>query len=314
MERIFDLLEAQSGVVSRRQVLASGATRADLRRWLRRRDLVPMHRGVYVNHTGEPTWLQRAWAAVLSLWPAVLAGESALRAAEGPGRRPDPDPLDVVVASSRRVAAPPGVGVVRRVHLDELALWNTSPPRLRYEVATLDVAVRAPTDLAAVGVLAESLQSRRTTAARLQDALSKRRRTPRRSWLDSVLADLADGTCSVLEVGFLRRVERPHGLPRGRRQVRAVGAMGAAYRDAEYDGLVIELDGRLFHDNARQRDRDMDRDLDTHAEGRAPVRLGYGQVFGRPCATAARLEAVFRRQGWRGRARPCGPGCVLRAR
>jgi hypothetical protein len=34
-----------------------------------------------------------------------------------------------------------------------------------------------------------------------------------------VLTDIAGGTCSVLEPGYLTRIERPHGLPTGRRQV-----------------------------------------------------------------------------------------------
>ena len=35
-----------------------------------------MHNGVYVDHTGPLTWLQRAWAGVLAVWPAALTAES----------------------------------------------------------------------------------------------------------------------------------------------------------------------------------------------------------------------------------------------
>ena len=45
---------------------------ADIARMLRRRDLVTVLPGVYVNHTGAQTWEQRAWAAVLYFWPAAL--------------------------------------------------------------------------------------------------------------------------------------------------------------------------------------------------------------------------------------------------
>ncbi len=53
----------------------------------------------------------------------------------------------------------------------------------------------------------------------------------------------------MLEYRYLRDVERAHGLPRSRHQVRVVIAGQAAYRDAYYDEyqLAVELDGRLAH-------------------------------------------------------------------
>jgi hypothetical protein len=103
-----------------------------------------------------------------------------------------------------------------------------------------------------------------------------------------VLTDVAEGTCSVLEHGYLTRVERAHGLPRPSRQPTAASDRGPICRDVDYRrfGLYVELDGRLFHDNAAQRDRDPDRDLDAAVDGLHTVRLGWGQVFGRPCRTA----------------------------
>lgn len=64
------LLFEQAGVIARRQLVQLGFTEIDLRRQLRRRELVPLHPGVYVNHTGRPTRLQREWAAALLHWPA----------------------------------------------------------------------------------------------------------------------------------------------------------------------------------------------------------------------------------------------------
>ena len=66
MERWSEILAAQHGVVSRAQALARGLAPHDLRRLVRRRELAVLHPGVYVDHTGEPTWLQQAWAAVLA--------------------------------------------------------------------------------------------------------------------------------------------------------------------------------------------------------------------------------------------------------
>jgi hypothetical protein len=126
-----------------------------------------------------------------------------------------------------------------------------------------------------------------------------------------VLSDLDAGTCSVLEHGYLTRVERPHGLPRGRRQDGAVTAQGVVLRDVVYpcQDTYVELDGRLFHDSAERRDRDLDRDLEAAVEGRHTVRLGWGQVFTRPCRTAGQVGRLLRQRGWQGAPEPCGPGC-----
>ena len=82
------------------------------------------------------------------------------------------------------------------------------------------------------------------------------------------------------------------------------------YRDHEYDdGLVVELDGRLFHDSAGQRDRDLERDLDAALDGLETLRLGWAQVTDRSCATAGKVARLLVRRGWTGRPRRCGPAC-----
>lgn len=78
------------------------------------------------------------------------------------------------------------------------------------------------------------------------------------------------------------------------------------FRDVVHGGSnprwrqVVELDGRMFHESSVARDRDLERDLDTALGGADTVRLGYGQVLGRPCATAAKLARLFQLRGWRG--------------
>lgn len=309
------LLRQQSGVVSRRQALAAGLQQHDIRRLLRRREWATVHPGVYVEHTGPLSWHQRAWAAVLLAAPAALCHESALRAAQGPGRRgPAQDTIHVAVTRKRAsLVAPDGVRIHHLSHATTLVLWNTNPPRLRYEEAALDVALAAGSDLDAIAALAEACGSRRTTARRLSASLAGRRRVARRGWLAGVLADVAEGTCSVLEHGHLHLVERPHGLPCAERQVSATSSTGLVYRDTQYGGrLVIELDGRLFHDSTTARDRDFERDLDAATDGRTTVRLSYGQVFDRPCSTAAKLATLMRAHRIPVRPRACAPGCAVR--
>jgi hypothetical protein len=308
-------LSDQSGVISRRQLSAAGARGHDIQGWRRRKDLVIVHPGVYLDHTGPLTWLQRAWAAVLWAAPAALWGESALRAHEGPGRPGSEDgPIHVAIAPWRRVVEPADVRVHRRVRFDDWVLSGLRPPRQRFEDAVLEVALGITDRVAALEVLARAVQQRHTTAARLRDSLDTRPRAPDRLWLSGVLHDLATGACSVLEHGYLTDVERAHGLPTGRRQVAATASVGLVYRDNEYEaGLLVELDGRLFHDSARQRDLDFERDLDAAVDGKTTRRLGYGQVFGRPCSTAGKTARLLSRAGWEGRSLPCGAHWVAPA-
>jgi hypothetical protein len=235
-----------------------------------------------------------------------------MRAAEGPGSRRPESPIHLAVHRVRRVEPPSGLIVLRTDRLDEQVLWNLGPPRLRYEEAAIDVAAAAATDFRALDALSRAIQSRRTTAQRMLDSARRRTRLARRDWIECVLADIAAGVCSVLEHGYLQRVERPHGLGDPGRQVLDRLGAGSVYRDVRYRcGLVVELDGRLFHDTTDQRDRDFDRDLDTAAEGSSTVRLSYGQVFDRPCWTAVRVARVLRLHGWSGTPVPCGASCAM---
>lgn len=311
MHEIERLLRDQDGVIARRQAMSAGVTRTDVARRLRRREWVTIHAGVYVGHTGEPTWQQRAWEAVLYSWPAGLSLDSALRAFEGPGHRDrDSAVIHVAVERHRHLVVPPGVRLHRVARLQNRVLWNLGPPRMRYDDAVLDLAAQAPSDVAAIARLADAVGARRTTAQRMLAALDERPRLARRAWLGSVLDDVADGACSVLEQGYLTRVERAHGLPRGERQHPAVTEGRSMFRDVVYaeQGLVVELDGRLAHDSAAARDRDLERDLDAAVTRVGTVRLGYGHIFDRGCSTAVKIGRILRARGWAGAVLLC-PDC-----
>jgi hypothetical protein len=307
-------LSLQDGLISRRQALDAGLRDHDVRRLVRRREWAVVHPGVYVAHTGPLTWHQRAWAAVLLAWPAALGAESSLRAADGPGSKDDSTEKTLHVAVDRHrsgLVTPADVRIQHLAGFDDKVLWNTTPPRVRYEEAALDVAAKANSELAAVAALTKACQTRRTTARRLLVALDVRARVNRRAWLEAVLRDVAEGSCSVLEHGFLVRVERAHGLPSARRQVRATASVGVIYRDAEYgDERLVELDGRL-HDSVGQRDADFERDLDAAVEGKSTVRLSWGQVLDRPCTTSVKLVMFLRAGGIPVSPRACAPGCPV---
>ena len=312
MDEVGRLLELQDGVIARRQALAAGMTEVAVARLVRRREWVPVHPGVYVDHTGHPTWRQRAWAAVLACWPAALDGWSAVRAYDGPGRRrSDAATIEVMVAHGRHPAAPEGVVVRQCRRFDDQVQWNLAPPRMRYDDTVVDLADRAARELEAIAVLADACGGRRTTAARLRARIEDVPRLNRRAWLLGILGDVEDGTCSVLEHRYLTHVERPHGLPRAARQQLHVASGRRMMRDVVYRGLrgswaqIVELDGRLFHDSTTARDADLERDLDAALDREHTARIGYGQVFDRPCVTALKISRLLRLRGWTGAFTTC---------
>ena len=291
----------QDGVVSRRQILEFGGSDGDIKRMLRRRELTRVFPGVFVNHTGRLSRSQYEHAAVLWCWPAALGFESAL------GQRPLDGRVRVVIPSGRQVKSPRGIRVQAISDFDGRVDDIASPPRVRFAEAAIDAAAERD-EAGALTLLSEALWTRRTTVAELRRVLGARARVPRRGMLTDLLRDLEEGTCSVLERGYLHLVERPHGLPKMNRQVRDVLDGRTLYRDGEYAayGLVIELDGLAHHSGAEARARDSVRDLETLAErGELTVRLTHRQVFREHCRSAALVGKILQRQGWPGRPKRC---------
>lgn len=298
---------AQDGVVSRRQVLTAGGSDPDIARLLRRRELTYVHRGVYVNHSGRLTQAQRHWAAVLAFWPAALAHGSAL---------PDPPTtvVHVAVDQARNLRPLPRIVLHRTPDFERRAELDRSPPAIRLEHALIDVVSSELHDedfAAAFALLARVCAVWRTTPQRILRTLETRQRVSGRHTLEAMLTDLRDGASSVLEHGYLHQVERSHGLPRAERQTRSIATGRSTFQDVRYrrQGVVVELDGRAFHDSPLNRDRDALRDLaELSRSNLVTIRLTYGLVFGDACRTALLIGDLLRRRGWTGGLRSC-PKC-----
>ena len=157
-------------------------------------------------------------------------------------------------------------------------------PRLGVEDAVLDLAnARAAAEV--VGLVTTAVQRRMTTPDRLRSRLEQRTRHAHRALLIGMLADVAEGAESPLELRYLRTVERPHGLPHGERQN---SRRGLRYvRDVKYlgFGLLVELDGRDGHSEVG-RFRDMNRDNLHALLDELTLRYGWFDVSGRACAVA----------------------------
>jgi len=295
----------QDGVLSRRQLTDGGLRKHDIERLLRQRRLRQVLPRVYVDHTGPLTPGQREWAALLYAEPAALCWRI--------GDRAD-DEVHIAIDHDRKVTAQPGIRI-HRVRSFAAMLDGRRRPALLPEDDALCMVHEAADELAVIAILAD-VAAAGVSGRRLQRALARHPSLRRRRLVAALIEDVVAGTHSVLEHGYLVRVQLPHGLPPLERQVPRSSRRGEERRDAEYGafGLVLELDGRLNHESWQAGNRDAERDLDDLAAGRVVARLRWQQVYGGQCHTAARIAQALRARGWAGEPRPCGPACELRRR
>ena len=275
-EGIHVVIHDQNRIVSRAQLQAAGWTDPAIRRPLRSRRWQTVHPGVYATHTGPIGYDERLVAALLYTGPD--AAWSHYTAAEQFGLlKPDRSrPVYVTIPEHRRIRSRPQLVIRRDEHwADRLA--QVIPPRRTPAHAVLDIVGLSRTADEAAAVIAEACQSGRISPADIASALDARPRQRHRRLLKAILADVAAGSHSLLELRYLRDVERRHGLPRGTRQ----RAVDNEFTDVSYDGfgLVVELDGRL-HLVPRQRWRDLDRDNRATLRSESTLRYGWLDVTG----------------------------------
>jgi very-short-patch-repair endonuclease len=305
------LIALQRGVLARWQAPAVALKPTTIDSLLRSGRWQPLQRGVYATFSGTPSRDAELWAAVLRVGPqTVLSHQTAAELDGLTGARSAV--IHVQVPGSARVDPVPGIRIHRSERLAEARHPSRTPPRTRIEETVLDLTQAAKNIDAAFGWLCQACGSRLTTPELLLTALAKRPKVRWRGILLGALGDISDGAHSVLEVRYVRDVERPHGLPRARRQARVTRSSGRIYLDnlVKRYRTCIELDGKAAHPVA-ERWRDIARDNASAADGIITLRYGWSDVTERPCQTAAQIAAVLGQRGWAGQATPCGRSCQL---
>jgi very-short-patch-repair endonuclease len=305
------LIELQRGVFARWQAPAVELKPTTIDSLLRTGRWQPLQWGVYATFTGEPSREAELWAAVLRAGPqAVLSHQTAAELDGLTSRRSEA--IHVTVPDGKHVPQIPGIRLHRSERLAEARHPSRTPPRTRLEETVLDLTQTARNIDGAFGWLCQACGSRLTTPELLLTAMDRRRKMRWRDILHGALADIDDGAHSVLEVRYIRDVERPHGLPRARRQTAITRRTGRIYLDnlVKRYRTCIELDGKAAHPVAG-RWRDIARDNASAAEGMITLRYGWSDVAEHPCQTAAQIAAVLARRGWPGRPTPCGRSCPL---
>jgi hypothetical protein len=310
-EGLHELLDLQHGVLTRTQALDGGLTPKMVEVKLRSAGWQRLQTGVYATFSGEPPRSALLWAAVLRAGPkSALSHQTA---AELYGLLDTPAPaIHVTVPHGSPVMRPQGVIVHYSIRLEQARHPVLIPPRTRIEESVLDLAETASTVDQAIGVILRANASRKTTAAHIAATMERRGRMRWRREL-SVALDLGgQGVHSLLEFRYVNRVERPHGLPQGRRQRPVRRGGSRQYQDVGYEGydLVVELDGRAAHPQW-SRWADIRRDNATAASGQATLRYGWADVTAEACLTAQEVGEALHQRGWDGRLRRCGPGCRI---
>jgi predicted transcriptional regulator of viral defense system len=310
-ENCRQLIKMQRGVIARWQAPAVDLPSTTINSLLRTGRWQPLQRGVYAAFSGEPSRDAELWAAVLRAGSqAVLSHQTA---AELDGLTSERGAMiHVAVPRTSRIDPIPGVRIHRSERLAEARHPTRMPPRTRVEETVLDLTQTAKNIDGAFGWLCQACGSRRTTPDLLLTALAQRSKVRWRDMLLGALGDISDGAQSVLEVRYVCDVERPHGLPRARRQAKVTRSSGRIYLDNLVDRYrtCIELDGKAAHPVA-ERWRDRARDNASAVEGLVTLRYGWADVADWPCRTAGQIAAVLRSRGWTGQPTPCGRSCAV---
>ena len=237
-----ELMTDQGNVLARRQGLLLGLSgdawtwRLDRNRW---QSPLP---GVAVGHTGELSFVERVWAAVLYGGDgAAVSGDALLHLTSQ--RWPMPDDIDVAVPLSRQRARKE---FFRPHRTDASALLHPArqPPQLRVAYAVLHAASWAPSDRAAEWRVAAAVQKRLITVPQLREALTAMPRFPRQGAVRLVLEDVEQGAHARTELDFLAFLRR-NNLPEPDRLQFKVRANGVRYLDAwwEKQRVGAEIDG-----------------------------------------------------------------------
>jgi hypothetical protein len=304
-----EIIDQQNGVISRAQALASGIDPDMIGRLVRGGRWQRLQRGVYSAFTGPPNRDALLWSAVQRAGPgAVLSHQTAAELFRLTDTRSSL--IHVTIPVTRRSGPVSGVVIHRSRRVADARHPALQPPRTRIEDTVIDLVDQSASLDMVLALACAACQRRLTRADLLLRAMSARKKLRWRAELSDALADIGTGVHSPLEFRYVRGVERPHGLPAAKRQVR-VGSDGRpGYLDNLYDDfdVIVELDGRVAHPDD-QRWRDARRDNAALVHDRLTLRYGWADVTVRRCATAIQVGSVLKRRGWQGQLRPCGPQC-----
>ena len=311
LEGLGELLERQSSVVSRAQLLALGMSDRAMQYRVRRsgpwQKLLP---GVYLAATGIPSLYQKELAAVLYAGPgSLVTGPMALMHHSIRSGFPV-DVIDVLVPAGRQRLSTGFARLHRTVRMPA-RVSSIGPVRLALAPRAVADTARQLTELRDVrAVVADAVQLGRCTIGQLAEEL---RIGPVKgsALFHSVLAEVAEGIRSTAE-GDLRDVIRTARLPTPLFNPSLydgdvfLGKPDAWWADA---GVAGEVDSREWHLSPEDWDRTRRRHDRMAAAGIILLHFSPAQIRREPTEVAqmikGALERGLRRPGLLIRTIPC---------
>jgi very-short-patch-repair endonuclease len=285
------LLIVQDGVISTAQAHGLGVPETVRQRLVRDGRWSHLERGIFLRGVAPATLTQEAWAGhLLAGRESAIGGRAALFL-----RRVglEPESIQVVIPLDERRRLPLRYEVLRDGS-DRLRHVRGTLPTVSVEDAVIDAACGLAIE-AVVGLVTDAIRENLTTAQRVARRLDSRSHVAGGADLMAMLRDL-QGIESNLEFLYRRDVERAHGLPTAKRQVRVPGSRF----DMLYEefGLIVEVDGRKGHVEGRFRDYNRD---NTHAESLlTTLRYGGYDIRHHACGLSAQVSRVVSLRGWAG--------------
>jgi len=239
----------QDGVLTRRQLAASGVSPGQLKAAVAARRWRTFGRNVVVLANAALSQRQRLWVAVLLPGtPCALAG---LSAAEAAGLRGfESEKVHILVPHSTHAGAPSWVKIHEsRRFTDQDINRAFGLPRTRSARSVIDAAAWSRFPRRACALLCAAVQQRVTTAERLSAELALAGAVRHVRLMRAILGDIAGGGHTLAEIDLGRLAARA-GLPSPERQrIRREPDGAVRYLDAEFDlpdgtVLTVEVDGR----------------------------------------------------------------------
>ena len=295
---------AQDQVLSRTQLAEIGIDRHAIAHRVRTHRWRTVGPRVVVFATGELTWRQRLWVAILHGGPtSALAG---LTGAEADG-------LQGFHSSTLHIVVPHGAdgtdlvdkvaGVTVRVRqsrrLSESVVHPTHiPRRLRLPESVVGAASLADTDERARLLMIAPVQQRLLLPGDLRSAIDDRIRVRRRRLLVETVDDVEGGAHSLPEAEWTKALRR-FGLPEPSRQHKVQRADGTWYLDADFEEFLVgvEINGSQ-HQVAGTVLLDDHRRNVLGTGGRLVITIGSHIVRHHPGRAVVATAAALLSRGW----------------
>jgi hypothetical protein len=289
-------LEAQHGVIGRRQLDAASVTKSQLQNWIATGRIERVAPRVWRVVGAPSTWHQRLHVGLLSLGRLSWVSHSAAAGLHRFDRTPD-DVVEFLVIRRRRSAE-------LDEHVHSTRRWGPTDEVFVDGVRSTS-ATRTVIDLANAKVHADRLKAAIDSAVRrelsspeaIRQRLNELRGRGRAGvrLLDELLDD--SGGHTMLERRFLELV-RSAGLPRPETQVvfrrpddgRFVARVDFLFRP---QGVVVEVSGRLGHSSPSERARDAQRRNELQSLGLRVYEFTWEDVTTRAVFVVATLRTLL---------------------